>query len=255
MAARTFKDHFSEASGNYSRYRPDYPAELFEWLASVSRQHGTAWDCATGNGQAALLLADFFNRVIATDASSSQIENAVKKRSVHYRVATAEDSGIAAGSVDLVTVAQAFHWFDSKAFSLEVDRVLKDAGILAIWTYNLLSVSKEIDTIVYHLYKTTLKDCWAFERTQVENGYRDVRLPFGEIDTPDLSMSTQWDLSQFIGYLCTWSAVKKYEAETGRNPVEELHGQIREAWGSPDRRRAINWPLSVRAWKKSCAFT
>ena len=116
----TFKDHFSAASGRYAAYRPDYPAALFEWLAGLCDRHDTAWDCATGSGQAALGLAPHFRRVVATDASAEQVRHAVAHPSIDYRVAQAEDSGLADHSVDLVTVAQAAHWFDLPRFYAEV---------------------------------------------------------------------------------------------------------------------------------------
>ena len=245
-----FKDYFSGHAEDYSKYRPSYPTELFTYLASISDQHQTAWDCATGNGQSAVLLSGYFSKVIATDASDTQIENAVLKKGVSYHVATAENSKIKSNSIDLVAVAQAFHWFSQNAFILEVDRVLKDKGIIAIWTYNLLSVNKGLDKIIYHLYDDILGDYWAFERGMVEEGYKNVQLPFDEVLPPIFSMSAEWNLSQFIGYFQTWSAVKKYQQEKGHNPVEALYSEIKKAWGDTDALLPITWPLSVKIWRK-----
>ena len=155
-----FKDYFSGHADDYSKYRPKYPAALFSYLASLTQTQQRAWDCATGNGQSAVALAEYFQEVIATDASEKQIENAVSKNGITYRVATAEDSGIDSSSVDLITVAQAFHWFNRQDFATEVDRVLKNDGILAIWTYNLLSINPSIDKILYHLYDGILGNYW-----------------------------------------------------------------------------------------------
>lgn len=248
--ATTFKDYFSEDASKYGRYRPDYPAALYSHLATLSGQKQKAWDCATGNGQAALQLAEYFAEVIATDASEAQIRNAVAKDNICYRIASAENSGIASDSVNLITVAQAFHWFNIPAFAIEADRVLKKNGILAIWTYNLLSISKGIDEIVNHLYHSTLGEFWPFERRMVEKGYRDTQLPFKELDAPALHMSSTWRLPQLIGYLSTWSAVKKYRHTTGTHPIESLYGDIRDAWGEPDKPLPVHWPLSVRLWRK-----
>ncbi len=142
-----FKDHFSGHAEKYQKYRPQYPDKLFDYLATCCTAHQTAWDCATGNGQAALALAKCYRQVIATDASVQQIANAVKQSNIDYRVAPAESTTIAANSIDLVTVAQALHWFDIRKFAEEVRRVLKPAGILAVWTYNLLQISPGVD---YH---------------------------------------------------------------------------------------------------------
>lgn len=245
-----FKDYFSEDSSKYGRYRPDYPAALYSHLATLSSQQLKAWDCATGNGQAALQLSECFAEVIATDASDAQIRNAVAKDNICYRIASAENSGIASDSINLITVAQAFHWFNIEAFSIEADRVLREGGILAIWTYNLLSISKGIDEIVNHLYRSTLGDFWPFERRMVENGYRDIRLPFKELDAPAFHMSSEWGLPQLIGYLGTWSAMKKYQHKTGNNPIEPLYNDIRDAWGEPDKLLPVHWPLSIRIWQK-----
>jgi len=165
----SFKDHFSDASNDYRLYRPRYPSELFAYLASISPERKQAWDCATGSGQAALELSGYFSKVIATDASSTQIESARcdDKTAVCFRVASAEKSGIEANSVDLITVAQALHWFDIQAFSKEVNRVLKPGGVLAVWTYNLLQIQPEIDAQVNHLYASILNDFW---RSGARNG-------------------------------------------------------------------------------------
>ena len=197
-----FNDHFSDASQDYSKYRPHYPSELFTYLASICHQQYLAWDCATGSGQAAFGLAEHFDKVIATDASCAQIDSASKhKANIHFNVATAEQSHIKAQSVDLISVAQALHWFDIDAFSQEVKRVLKPDGILCAWTYNLLSVEKEIDQIIKHLYGPVLDKYWPDQRMLVENDYRDINLPFNKKDAPRFEMTSEWTLDQLIGYL------------------------------------------------------
>jgi ubiquinone/menaquinone biosynthesis C-methylase UbiE len=147
-----FKDHFSKQAADYAKFRPRYPKELFRRLASIAPDTQLAWDCATGTGQAAIELAEFFDRVIATDASEKQIANAERHPRVEYRAATAEESGLDAASVDLVTVAQALHWFDLDRFYAEVRRVLKPQGLLAATAYKLAKISPEIDLIVNHYY-------------------------------------------------------------------------------------------------------
>ena len=245
-----FKDHFSNHAADYSQYRPTYPLELFEYLASISLNQDKAWDCATGNGQSAILLANHFSEVIASDASQQQLDNATQAKGVTYRLAKAEDSGIESNSIDLITVAQAFHWFDQSAFIKEVDRVLKKQGILAIWTYNLTKIQDNIDSISDNLCNKTLDEYWSFDRSKVIDGYKSIELPFDIVDVPDFEMETQWNFSQFIGYLCTWSALKKYEQLNGINPIEKIHDQILEAWGDPEEYLTVKWPLSLRVWQK-----
>jgi len=246
-----FKDHFSGNSEEYNKFRPKYPAELFAYLAYVSKQHQRAWDCATGTGQSAISLSEYYSTVIATDASETQIKNAEKKQGVIYKVATAENSYIEDSSIDLITVAQAFHWFNTDKFSKEANRVLKNKGILSVWTYNLLSVQEKIDEEIIYLYNTILGGYWPQERKMVEDGYKSVQLPFKEIEAPSFSMSVNWNLPQLIGYLCTWSATKKYQNKFGVNPVEKIHDKIANIWGEPQKALSVKWPLSIRLWQKT----
>jgi SAM-dependent methyltransferase len=248
----SFKDHFSKASTAYSQYRPGYPPALFEYLASLSGPRHTAWDCATGSGQAALRLAALFDRVIASDASSSQIAAATRRGNIDYRVAPAEQSGLAAASVDLVTVAQALHWFDLEAFFNEVKRVLKPGGVIAVWSYNLLKIDPGIDPIIDRLYHDTLRGCWPAERKQVERGYADLPFPFDPVpEIPEFAMSASWSLPQLLGYLGTWSAVQRMIQERGNAPLEQIRPTLSQRWGDPERERSVAWPLSIRIGRHS----
>jgi SAM-dependent methyltransferase len=252
-----FKDHFSDASNDYRLYRPLYPGELFSYLASVSPEHHCAWDCATGSGQSAIALSEYFSRVIATDASAAQIASATQIASsrsrvdIRYRVARAEQSEITTNSIDLITVAQALHWFDIPAFVLEAVRVLKPGGILAIWTYNLLNIQPKIDRQVNHLYASILGDYWPEERLMVENGYAQISFPFDELKPPSFEMTAEWDLPQLLGYLHTWSALKRYQKQRGVDPIETMMGEFSSSWGAPDFKRTVSWPLCLRVWKKN----
>lgn len=241
-----FKDHFSGASHDYQRNRPTYPAALFEFLAAHAPAHHCAWDCATGTGQAAHLLARHFERVIATDASATQIASAQRDPRIDFRVATAEASGIERTSVDLLTVAQALHWFDIAAFFAEARRVLKPRGIIAIWSYNLLTIEPAIDAVINHLYGPVLDDYWPAERKLVESDYRDIEFPFTPIATPAFSMESQWTLDQLLGYLRTWSAVRRYQSERGTDPVVATGEALLPLWGERESLRTIHWPMPVR---------
>ncbi|HJT44865.1 MAG TPA: class I SAM-dependent methyltransferase, partial [Chthoniobacterales bacterium] len=118
-----FKDHFSKQAADYAKFRPRYPRAMFEYLGTLAPTRDLAWDCATGNGQAAVELASIFQGVIATDASATQIANAEPHENVEYRVASAEESGLESSSIDLIMVAQALHWFDLKKFHAEARRI------------------------------------------------------------------------------------------------------------------------------------
>lgn len=240
-----FKDHFSGHASDYAKFRPHYPRELFAYLASVTGERNYAWDCATGNGQAAVALGEFFRHVIATDASEKQIASATPHDRVTYRVATAEHSELEIGSIDLITVAQALHWFDRDMFFAEAKRVLKPNGLLAVWSYNLFEIAPEIDRLVETFYRKTVGPFWDFERSLVETGYRTIDFPFAESIPPDFRMQAEWSLDDVLGYLRTWSATKAFITAHGFDPVNDLVDQLHAAWGSK-KMRIVNWPLSVR---------
>ena len=241
----SFKDHFSRQSADYAKFRPTYPQELFDYLGNIAPTRRLAWDCGTGNGQAAVGLASVFDSVIATDASEKQITNAALHERVDYRVAPAEDSGIESGPVDLIMVAQALHWFDLDRFYAEAQRVLKPDGVLAASAYNLLQIEPAIDEIVNRYYYEVVGSFWPPERELVEQ-FADISFPFHKIDPPKFEMTAQWNLDHLIGYLGTWSATQRFIAARGGNPLEQITDELRTVWGDPQRIRKVIWPLILR---------
>lgn len=242
-----FTDHFGSVAESYAAHRPRYPSELFAWLASIAPAREAAWDCGAGNGQASVGLASHFRRVIATDASAAQIAQATPHPAVEYRVAPAEASGLPDESVDLVTAAQAAHWFDLPRFFAEARRVVRRDGVVALWSYNFLSTGiPAVDESVTHFYAVTLGSWWAPERRLVEDGYRSIDFPFDELPAPRFHMSARWTLAQLLGYLRTWSAVDRYRRETGDDPVTPLGEALAAPWGDPVQAREIAWPLEFR---------
>lgn len=242
----TFRDHFSIHAREYARYRPRYPRELFEYLASLCETCDTAWDCATGNGQAAIALTRHFELVIATDASAAQISHAIDHPQVDYRVVPAHDSDIFEHSIDLVTVAQAIHWFDLDKFYAEVQRVLKPGGILAFWGYSLCHSSPEIDACIRRFYNDVIHDYWPPERRFIEEHYSSFTVPFPEIQPPDFPMTAEWKLADYISYLKTWSAVQRYISKNGNDPVDILAKELEMLWGDPKQSKTVTFPMFVR---------
>lgn len=243
----TFQDHFKAVAQQYADSRPTYPKRLFAWLAAQCSRLDLAWDCATGSGQAALDLADYFQRVVATDASAAQLAQAAAHDRIEYRVAPAESSGLADASVDLLTVAQALHWFDVAAFHEEARRVLKPAGIIAEWCYGMIAVDDAaIDGLVQNFYQDIVGPYWPPQRRLVETAYRDLAFPFAQIKAPAFSMQVSWNLHQLAGYLRSWSATGLYVKANGADPVNELEGELLTVWGDPLQCRAIAWPLALR---------
>ena len=241
----TFKDHFSRQAADYARFRPGYPQELFDYLASIAPNRQLAWDCGTGNGQAAVALASVFDCVIATDASEKQISNAQPHERVQYRVAPAENSGIESETLDLIMVAQALHWFDLYCFYAEAGRVLKPDGVFAASAYNLLHIDPAIDKVVNRYYFEVVGPFWPPERKLVEE-FADLPFPFHEIDPLKFEMTTSWDLEHLVGYLRTWSSTQRFIAAKGSDPLEKINDELRNAWDDPQQMRKVVWPLTLR---------
>jgi ubiquinone/menaquinone biosynthesis C-methylase UbiE len=247
----SFKDHFSGHSEEYRKYRPDYPDELFKFLSSVTPGHNLAWDCATGSGLAAHGLVRYFQKVIATDASEQQIKNAVHHKNISYKVAPAHKTTIQMESIDLITVAQALHWFEFDRFYNEAVRVLKQNGVIAVWTYNLLTVSPEIDSIINNFYHDVVGNFWPPERKFVEKGYENIPFPFHKLPSPSFRMSAKWTIKQLIGYINTWSAVKRYRNNMGSDPLESIEKELTRLGNIHSEFMDVYWPLSVLIGKKT----
>lgn len=240
-----FKDHFSKHAADYAKFRPRYPRELFEYLGSIAPSRHLAWDCGTGNGQAAVGLASVFDRVIATDASEKQIANAQPQERVEYGVAKAENSGLESATVDLVTVTQALHWFELDRFYAEAKRVLTLNGVLAASAYLFAQIEPAMDAVLIRYYHDVVGPFWAPERKLVEN-FAEIPFPFREIKPPKFEMTAQWDLNHLLGYLRTWSSTQRFIAAKGSDPVKEISDELASAWGTQEHTRNVRWPLTLR---------
>jgi SAM-dependent methyltransferase len=241
-----FEDHFSKQSHQYAQYRPKYPDEIYAYLASLAPARLLAWDCGTGNGQAALGLANHFDRVHATDASADQISLAYPHEKVDYHVEPAEHVSLSNSSVDLITVAVAIHWFNFDEFYREVRRVLKPGGILAAWTYSLTEISPEIDQLILHYYRDIVGAYWPERIRYIEQRYETIPFPFEEIIPASFTMEIHWSLIQFAGFLDSWSATQRYKAQKGQHPLELIWDRLAAAWGGEKETRQIRWPLYFR---------
>ncbi|HET6604802.1 MAG TPA: class I SAM-dependent methyltransferase [Xanthomonadaceae bacterium] len=243
----TFKDHFSTQSATYAAARPHYPDALFAWLAGLPAQRECAWDAGCGSGQAAVALAAHFRRVVATDPSVGQIAHAERNGRVEYRVEPAESPTLADASVDLVTVAQALHWFEIGRFHEQARRVLRPDGAIAQWCYGLSRVAPAIDAVFMRLYEDLLAPYWPPERRHIESGYRELAFPFAAVVVPELAIEAHWTLPHYLDYLRSWSATQRYRDACGEDPVAQIADAMGAAWGDPDTRRIVRWPLTIRA--------
>lgn len=238
-------DHFSPQAADYASFRPTYPPAFVAHIAALAPSHDLAWDVGTGNGQAAILLASHFARVHATDSSARQLQHATPNPRVSYVEAPAESSGLAASSVDLVTIAQALHWFDPVAFHAEVARVLKPAGIVAAWSYGMVVVDPEVDAVVDWLYRERVGRYWPDERKHIETGYRELAFPYEEIPVGEWRIDAVLTRMQLTGYIGTWSALRHARDAEATDPLLQFIVRLDEVWPG-DERRAAYWPMIAR---------
>lgn len=243
----SFKDHFSGHAIAYAEARPLYPKALFEWLGAMAPSRERAWDAGCGNGQASVALAGLFGEVHATDPSATQIAAAAPHPRVHYSVEAAESCSLPDQSADLVTVAQALHWFDIERFVAEVRRVARPGALLAAWCYGLMRIDRGIDPMILDFEHRIVGPWWPPERRHIDAGYATLVLPFEPLTPPVLSMWQDWTLAQTLAYLGTWSAVQRHDAATGTNALAMLEPALTVAWGDPGTPRRVEWPLAVVA--------
>jgi SAM-dependent methyltransferase len=239
------KDNFSSQSDQYARYRPLYPPEFFEYLNSIVPNKNDAWDCGTGNGQVAIELAKTFHHVHATDISQSQIDNALRAENITYSVQSAESANFENGRFDLVVVAQAIHWFDFERFYSEVRRTAKEDALLCVVGYNRPKISEETDQLITSFYTNVIGRYWDKERRYIDEEYKTIPFPFGEIQSPQFSNKLQWTFEHLAGYLNTWSAVKHFIKQNNYNPVDQLQEELERYWGS-GQTREVTFPLLLR---------
>lgn len=242
----SFKDHFSTQATGYARARPTYPTALFAELARLAPGRELAWDAGAGNGQAAVALGAFFERVIATEPSAAQLAEATPHEHVHYHQAAEQAPMLAEASVDLLTVAQAAHWFDRPKYYAEARRVARPGAVIALWTYALCAITPEVDAAVFHFYDKVVGPYWPPERVHCMNGYSDFDFPFTEFPFPDVKMELEWDLEGFVDYLATWSSVVRYRKENGRDPIPGLRETLLPLWGEPAHQRRVVWQMAGR---------
>lgn len=240
------KDLFSKQSVNYSKYRPTYSPELFEYILSFTPGRDCAWDCATGNGQAASVLAGFFRQVEATDISEAQLANAVQKENIHYHLAPAESTGFANDTFELITVATAYHWLNWHQFFNEATRVAKNGAVVAVWAYaNLQCEDKAVESLMHHYYKDITGPYWDKERQWVDDRYQSIPFRFDPLPTKDFAIRARWSKDIFKGYLSTWSAVQNFIRDRGFEPIQLIEKELDTIW--PDEvGKEIVFPVFLR---------
>jgi SAM-dependent methyltransferase len=238
---------FSPLAERYARARPRYPEALYSWLASLVDRRELAWDAATGNGQAAVGLAEHFARVVGTDRSSEQLRFAAEHPRVSYRAAPSEASGLDPGSVDLATSAAALHWFDHPAYFAEVRRVVRPGGVLAAWTYHAGTVDPPFDRVFGRFYHDIVRPWFADGARYVDEGYETIEMPGAPIAAPPFAIEVDWTFEQLLDYLSSWSAVASFRATRGSDPVDGVRDELAALFPEPGEARRLRMPLFVRA--------
>ncbi len=246
--------HFSAVSADYARHRPSYPPALASALAALAPARRLALDVGCGSGQLARLLAEHFDQVLASDSSAEQIAKAKPHARIAYRREPAGKSSAEAGRVDLVTVAQAAHWFDLPVFYDEVRRIAAPGAAIALISYGVMLVDGDIDARFQRFYWREIAPFWPPERKHVESGYRDLAFPFAALGVPALAIERDWTLADLLGYLRTWSAVGAARKAGRGDVVERFEADLADIWGDAERRRRVSWPVAVRAGRVSLAF-
>ncbi len=163
-----------------------------------------------------------------------------------YRVGPAEVSGLDDASVDLVTAAQAVHWFDRPRFWAEVRRVLRPRGVIAIWCYGLFEISPHVDAIALRFYNAVVGPYWSPERRHVEARYQTIDFPFPEFAAPPFAIELRLTLEDVAGYIRTWSATRGYMKHHREDPVDGLVAELASVWGSLQQPRLARWPVAMR---------
>lgn len=240
------RNWFAQGGRAYARFRPEYPAPLASFLATAATRHRLAVDVGCGNGQLTQLLAPHFDKVIGLDPSADQIANIVPHERIAYQCAAAEQLPLADGCADLITAAQAAHWFQLPAFYQEAQRVAAPGCVLALISYGVLHLEPALDPRFQQFYWDEIGPFWPPERKLVDTGYATIDFPFEELAAPTLEIRVQWHLTEFLGYLLTWSAVRSAQ-EAGREEVlMAFADQIAKSWGDSNTRRSVAWPIHMR---------
>jgi ubiquinone/menaquinone biosynthesis C-methylase UbiE len=240
------KDLFSKQSDLYARYRPNYPKDLYDYIFSFVKEKNTAWDCATGNGQAAIVLADHFKKVIATDISAAQIDKATRKENIEYLVCPAESTPFNENTFDLVTVAQAYHWIKWKEFKKEVTRVCKPGAIIAVWMYyNHRTGDERITDAVHDFYENVTKPYWDYERKYVEEKYSTVEFDYEPLPVKEFQTILEWKREDLVGYISSWSAIQKFIKANGYSPVSVIEEEIKKLWAEGEVKKVV-FPIYLK---------
>lgn len=237
------RNWFEEGGQRYAAFRPEYPLDLAAALAELAPLHQRAVDVGCGTGQLTRALADHFEEVWGLDPSAEQIAAAAPHPKIVYRVSAAEH--LPNTSADLITAAQAAHWFELPKFYAEALRIGKPGAILALICYGALSLDDPaLNARFKHFYRHEIGPFWPPERQMVDDGYQTLEFPFDELPPLGLSIRCNWDLHAFFGYVSTWSATR-HAIDVGHDMIV-FQREFAALWGDTSQKHHITWPLFTR---------
>lgn len=246
---------FEQGGEAYARFRPEYPAELAQYLASIAPSTALAVDVGCGNGQLTRLLASHFDQVWGIDPSADQIAQAAQHPRIQYCCAAAEQLPVAAHSAHLITAAQAAHWFDLPRFYAQVRHIGVAQGVVALISYGVLQLGaqgkqeEELGRRFSHFYEEEIGPYWPAQRKLVDSGYADLPFPFEELPCPALEIRTMWTLPQLLGYIGTWSAVHQAHQASREDILQRFANDLAYLWAEPEHCRQVRWPIHMRLGK------
>jgi ubiquinone/menaquinone biosynthesis C-methylase UbiE len=227
------KDFFSTQSEAYKKYRPVYPQALYDYIVSFVETKNKALDVATGNGQAAIALAGYFNQVTGIDISSTQLAQAEKKHNIEYHHSAAEQTFFKPHTFDLITVAQAYHWLQHEAFATEAARIARPGSVMAVWGYDRFQTgNKALNHVMDVFYNDIVGPYWDDARKSVDNHYQDLPFPYDPLPTRSFAIEASWRKEQLLGYLWSWSAVQQYIQVHGTSPILLIQDEVTALLGN-----------------------
>jgi len=239
-----FADHFSQLAARYAAYRPHYPAALVVALAERCARREVAWDVGCGSGQLSVALAAQFAHVVATDPAQAQLDHAERDPRIEYRCERSDASSLDDASVDLAVAAQSAHWFDWPRFVVELGRVVRPGGLIALITYRNAELAAEVGEQLAQFYRE-IEPYWPEGRAHVFNRYRDLVVPWPAVEAPEIRMTATWTRDELLGYISTWSATSRFVAARGDATVDELRRRLAAVWPD-DETREVHWPLTIK---------
>jgi ubiquinone/menaquinone biosynthesis C-methylase UbiE len=217
---------FSDRVANYVKYRPSYPDAMIEYLVSKvqTSEYKILADIGSGTGILTRLLLSYYEKVIGVEPNNEmrlEAERALGSNERFVSVSgTAESTTLLDKSVNIITVAQAFHWFDREKTKKEFGRILKENGLVAlIWNNRL------VNTEFLREYDSVLKE-YATDYNEVN--HQNIKLEDlqafygGEVEKKEFKNKQEFDLESVYGRLDSSSYAPKPGTENYRVIREKL---------------------------------